>query len=269
MFTTPGHKETNGQAERLVKTVTSMLVATWQQELEWDANLDLYKYALNVSHHHAVDAVPYVLWFGRAPRPLVELEDRADQRQGAWLWADRRAYAQATLAKSLAAVQDVRAVQLKVKGDMKRRHDANMKYVDLRVGDLCYKYNEAVPKRSEYLPAKRLFRHWTGPYFVTAVKGENATVLDDRKGTSVTVHRNLLRRYVYPLAGLQLLGERRHAYLSEVTAKRAVNGEVQYQGLWRSKSKTELDWLDEEDVPSHLVEEFDGRQLVSALAVGV
>ena len=108
-----------------------------------------------------------------------------------------------------------------------------------------------------------------GPYFVTEVKGENATVLDDRKGTTVTVHRNLLRRYVYPLACLQLQGERRHAYLSEVTAKRAVNGNLQYQGLWRSKSKTELHWLDEEDVPSHLVEEFDGRQLVSALAVGV
>ena len=44
---------------------------------------------------------------------------------------------------------------------------------------------------------------------------------------------------------------------------------MQYQGLWRSKSKTELDWLDEEDVPSHLVEEFDSRALVSALAVGV
>ena len=104
---------------------------------------------------------------------------------------------------------------------------------------------------------------------MTEVKGENATVLDDRKGTSVTVHRNLLRRYVYPLAGLQLQGERRHAYLSEVTAKRTVNEEVQYQGLWRSKSTTELDWMDEEDVPSHHVEEFNSRQLVSALAVGV
>ena len=222
-----------------------------------------------MSHHPNVDAVPYVLWFGRAPTPLVELEDRADRRQGAWLWADRRAYAQATLKKSLEAVQDVRNAHLKVKADMKRRHDDNLKLVDLRVGDLCYKYNEAVPKRSEYLPAKRLFKHWTGPYFVTELKGENATVLDDKKGTSVTVHRNLLRRYVYPLAGLQLLGEQRGAYLSEVTAKRTVNNDVQYQGLWRSKSKTELDWLDEEDVPSHLVEEFDARALVSALAVGV
>ena len=68
---------------------------------------------------------------------------------------------------------------------------------------------------------------------------------------------------------MQLLGEQRGAYLSEVTAKRTVNNNVQYQGLWRSKSNTELDWLEEEDVPSHLVEEFDSRALVSALAVGV
>ena len=166
-------------------------------------------------------------------------------------------------------MQDVRAAHLKVKADMKRRHDENLKLVDLRVGDLCYKYNEAVPKRSEYLPAKRLFKHLTGPYSVTELKGENSTVLDDKKGTTVTVHCNLLRRYVYPLAGLQLLGEQRGAYLSEVTAKRTVGNDVQYQGLWRSKSKTELDWLDEEDVPSHLVEEFLERSLGSALAVEV
>ena len=152
---------------------------------------------------------------------------------------------------------------------MKRRHDQNLKLVDLREGDLCYKYNEAVPLRSEALPAKRLFRHWTGPFFVTKVDGENATVLDDKKGASKVVHRNLLRRYVYPLAGLQLLGERRGAYLGELTAKRVVNGDVEYQGLWRSKSKTELDWLEEEDVPSHLVEEFEARALAAALVVGV
>ena len=29
LFTTPGHKETNGQAERLVKTVVGMMVASW------------------------------------------------------------------------------------------------------------------------------------------------------------------------------------------------------------------------------------------------
>jgi transposase InsO family protein len=43
LFTTPGHKETNGQAERLVKTVVGMMVASWQQDLQWDENLDLYE----------------------------------------------------------------------------------------------------------------------------------------------------------------------------------------------------------------------------------
>ena len=213
--------------------------------------------------------VPYVFWFCRAPTPLVELEDRADRRSGAYKWADRRAYAKQSLEKALEAVALVREAHLTVKADMKRRHDDSLKLVDLAVGDLCYRYNEAVPLRSENLPAKRLFRHWTGPYFVTDLQGENATVLDDKLGGSKTVHSNLLWRYVYPLAGLQLLGEQRNAYFSEVTAKRAVGSDVQYQGLWRSKSKTELDWRNEEDVPPHLVEEFDARTLVSALAVEV
>ena len=69
VFTTPGHKETNGQAERLVKTIVGMMVASLQQDLQWDENLDLYKYALNVSYHPAVQNVPYVLWFCRAPTP--------------------------------------------------------------------------------------------------------------------------------------------------------------------------------------------------------
>ena len=110
----------------------------------------------------------------------------------------------------------------------------------------------------------------TGPFFVTELQGENAVVLDDKTGLSKTVHRNLLRRYVYPLAGLQLLGERRAAYLAEVVAKRTVNGDVEYQGLWRSKAATALDWLNEDDVPSHLVEEFEKRTPpCAALAVGV
>jgi hypothetical protein len=259
LFTTPGHKGTN------------MMVASWQQDLQWDENLDLYEYALNVSYHLAVQNVPYVLWFCRAPTPLVELEDRADHRSGAYKWADRRAYAKQSLEKALEAVALVREAHLTVKADMKRRHDDSLKLVDLAVGDLCYRYNEAVPLRSEALPAKRLFRHWTGPYFVTDLKGENATVLDDTLCVSKTMYRNLLRRYVYPLAGLQLLGEHRVAYLAEVVAKRELNGELEYQCLWRSKAATELDWVAEENVPTCLVDEFEKRAapVSAAFVVGV
>jgi hypothetical protein len=163
----------------------------------------------------------------------------------------------------------VREAHLKIKNDMKRRHDVRLKLVDLGVGDLCYKYNAAVPKRTENLPASRLHKHWTGPYFVTKIEGENASIYDDKKDQTLLLHRNLLRRYVYPLAGIHLLGERRAAYLVEVTGKRVVNGAVEYQGLWRSQTDTELEWLAEEDVPSALVEEFDARTTASAFVVGV
>jgi hypothetical protein len=181
-----------------------------------------------------VDNVPYVLWFGRAPAALIEMEDRADQRAGAWRWLDRRAYTKNTLELSLKAVARVREVQQKVKMDMKRRHDENIKFVDLREGDLCYKYNEATLKRSEFLPARRLHRHWVGPYFITEIVGENAELLHPKTGVTKKCHRNLCMRYVYPLAGPQLLGERRKAYLDSVTGRRAIRGNVQFNCLWRS-----------------------------------
>ena len=73
VFTTAGHKEANGQAERLVKTVTGMMIASWEMDSEWDENVDLYEYALNTSYHPAIDNVSYVLWFARVPTSLVEL----------------------------------------------------------------------------------------------------------------------------------------------------------------------------------------------------
>ena len=270
VFTTSGHKEANGQAERLVKTVTGMMVASWESDTDWDENVDLYEYALNTSYHPAVDNVPYVLWFARMPTPLVELEDRADRRAGAWRWADRRAYAKCTLDEALKAVARVREVQQKVKADMKRRHDDRIKLVDLRVGDLCYRYNEATPVRSTNLPARRLHRHWHGPFFVTKLVGENAELLDAKTGDKKLYHRNLCVRYVYPLAGLQLLGERRNAYLESVTGRRTQRGgNLQFNCLWRSKDATELEWLDEADVPTNLIEEFEKRTAGAALAVGV
>ena len=90
-------------------------------------------------------------------------------------------------------------------------------------------------------------------------------------GAVKPVHRNLLWRYVYPLAGLQLLGERRATYLAEVVAKRVLNGQVEYQCLWRSKTATELNWVGEENVPTCLVDEFEKRAapVSAAFVVGV
>ena len=78
---------------------------------------------------------------------------------------------------------------------------------------------------------------------MTKIEGENASIYDDKKDQTVPLHRNLLSRCVYPLVGLQLLGECHAAYLAQVTGKRVVNGTLEYQGLWRSQTDTELEWL--------------------------
>ena len=43
----------------------------------------------------------------------------------------------------------------------------------------------------------------------------------------------------------------------------------QYHCLWRSKDSTDLEWLDEADVPTYLVEAFEQRSDGATLAVGV
>ena len=46
-------------------------------------------------------------------------------------------------------------------------------------------------------------------------------------------------------------------------------GNLQYHCLWRSQDATELEWLDEADVPTYLAEEFEGCTDGATLAVGV
>ena len=48
-----------------------------------------------------------------------------------------------------------------------------------------------------------------------------------------------------------------------------MRGNHQFNCLWRSKDATELEWLDEELVPSNLVEEFEKRSDGATLTEGV
>ena len=54
-------------------------------------------------------------------------------------------------------------------------------------------------------------------------------------------------------------------------AKRELNGELEYQCLWRSKAATDLDWVAEENVPTCLVDEFEkcAAPVSAAFVVGV
>ena len=257
-YTTAGHKEANGQSERLVKTITSMLLSSWTSERAWDEKLPFYEYAYNVSWHPSIDAVPWVLWFSRLPPPLIELEHPGDDRVSAWRYADRRAYAKDTLDSYLEAVHRVRDVHQSVKAQMKLRHNnAIRRFVNLREGDLCYWYDEHVPQRGDQLPARRLFHHWKGPFFVMKIDGANAVIRDAMSLCDKTVHRNLLQRYVYPLAGLELLGQRKNAYVHRVFDVRGSRDKTEYHVEWRSPYGPQLEWLPEELTPGHLIEEYE------------
>ena len=244
-----------------------MLLAAWEHEQEWDTRLHLYEYAYNVSWHPAIDEIPWALWFSRMPPPLIELEHPGDERVGAWRYRDRRAYAKDTLNSLLDTVSRVRDVHRRVKAQMKERHDRAVRhFVNLSVGDLCYWYDERTPVRSESLPARRLYSHWKGPYFVINVTAQNATIRNATTLDEKVVHRNLLRRYVYPLAGLEVEGHRRGAYVDKVVDVRGPRYDVEYEVIWRSKDGEEKAWLKEELTPANLVEAFNASRATTSRA---
>ena len=71
------------------------------------------------------------------------------------------------------------------------------------------------------------------------------------------MHRNRLRRYVYPLAGLDDNGSRRGAFLEKVKGRRIRQGQVEYLGVWKNKDGTEDEWLEDQVVPGNLIEDYE------------
>ena len=141
---------------------------------------------------------------------------------------------------------------------MKALHDANVKHVNLEVGDIVWLFQSKTPKLdSKGLVARRAWRPWTGPYFVTALDGSNATIHNGKGSGSVTVHRNRLRRYVYPIYGMQPSGASPPAYMEKVTDVRTERGRKQYEALWRTATSTYQEWVDESLVPAFLVQEYE------------
>ncbi|CAF0900533.1 unnamed protein product [Brachionus calyciflorus] len=67
--TTPFHPQCDGQSERSVQTVKTMIKSYIDEEqLTWDENLPKYAYAYNSSEHEATKFTPFELMFGRKPK---------------------------------------------------------------------------------------------------------------------------------------------------------------------------------------------------------
>ena len=254
---TTAHHETNGQAERMIRTVSEMMRACLDGEKDWAEMLPFFAYAFNASVHSATQEVPYFLWFGRMPSALTELE--ADFRtRDDYRTVELRSYGKQLWRRQIDAIMKLRRLQDKIKQSMRVTTDNHKRLVNLDVGDLCWLFQAKIPKLdSNGLVARRAWRPWTGPYFVVELDGANAVISNGKSETTQTVHRNRLRRYVHPIFGLEPSGDSPNAYLEKVTDVRVENGQKQYECTWRTVNATYQNWTDASLVPAYLVSDYE------------
>ena len=120
--------------------------------------------------------VPFTLWYGRPPTPLVESDPEGLGGGFDHKFADQREYAQYLYEQSLQAVDRVKLVQEKMSHKMETSKRSAQLKKDYRVGDLVWVYTVAPPGKEKDKGDKklgkfrRLWTQWRGPYFIREVR---------------------------------------------------------------------------------------------------
>jgi len=74
LFTPAHHPQSNGQVERMMQTLRTML-ATYASEAEWDKWLRHLRWAYNTSYHPSIKDTPFFLMHGRDPNGPVHYKN--------------------------------------------------------------------------------------------------------------------------------------------------------------------------------------------------
>jgi hypothetical protein len=208
--------------------------------------------------------VPYVLWFGRAPTPIVESEPVSLNSGFDHKFADQREYAQYLYEQGVQAVDRVRTAQDKLRSKMEASARTPILKKNWKVGELVWVYMVAPPGKekdkgdSKLGKYRRLWTQWRGPYFIKEVQGDNLLVAKGgaSREKDKLIHHVRARRYLYPLRGLADEGVKREGYINQVIGHRSNRGQKQYQVVWVTPQGEKKEWVRQGIVPYMLIQRY-------------
>ena len=209
VYTTPLHPEGDGVVERQMRTFKTMIAAlTHGVPANWVQHLDALALAYNSTVHESTKEVPFFLWFGRAPPPLLPLQAEALFTPHAPPYKDTDVLA-AYRADMWAKLQRTNAIvlanSLAAWSQAKARHDAATHQEHWQVGDLCWLQ---VVKYTAAHASRKLASHWDGPFVISEIVAPQVVKLRIPNGKPPAdfyrVNTARLRRYFTPFEGAWL-----------------------------------------------------------------
>ena len=190
-MSTAYHPQTDGQTERMNRTMQTLLRAYAEKRADWEEWLPFVAAAYNSSQQESTKRTPFELNFAdaRSIDPLQwALRESGKDERGVSVEAER------TLGEMKAIWDEVRARLLREQAKQKQQADSRRRDVRYAVGDSVYLSTRNLPTHRGKLQDK-----WVGPYVVTEVKSSGVSVRLDLRGelgkTNPVFHVSLLRPY--------------------------------------------------------------------------
>jgi hypothetical protein len=159
---TARHQQTNGQAERTIRTVKTMMLALLEEKEftsnQWPKVLSSLEFNINDSVSCSTGYTPFFLAFGEHPQSLgVSIESSLPPN-----WSVNEALAR----KSIEKAQKHQA----------KYYNLHRKPSQIAKGDLVLIEREGIQWSADSQLSKKLLSPWIGPFRVLAIEGLNATI---------------------------------------------------------------------------------------------
>ena len=246
--TTPYYPQCDGGAERLIRTVTSVIAKIAEEQKEWGQYLPKVLLALRASSHETTGFSPSMLMFGRELRlPIDAMRDDPPSGQP----SDYPSFAK----KQGEILQEVRRrLEENLKTNLRHQkdiYDARCKGNSrpYRVGDLVWLEEKAVPRWVH----RKFYRPWSGPWRVVKVISDityriqcmEVPLIRRRRKTRMIVHFNHLKPYCARPVQLQPQPPD-----VEVVARLPEDLNVGEQAVMESRETCPADLLPEDSTPT-------------------
>ena len=180
------HPQTDGQTERFMRTLKSMISAyVNEHQNDWDQNLDALIFAYNTALNATTKFTPFELNHGRQARVPLDLYSHEVQID---LELNPQEYAQKLKIILENAYKTVLENTMHTMEKAKTRHDRHVRAAQFQIGDLV---------SMKIRNATKFGHKWDGPFKILEKQGETDYLIKhvNSKRKRILVHRDKLKKH--------------------------------------------------------------------------